>query len=147
MRLLMTAFTLVNVHFSDSPNPTQTIQLKRTASGTPELTIRSRPDPVRVKNDRKELRKLLSLLIKLKIIPMKVSTPKNGASIHYAGTVPMTEKTQSYSCDRDGRLWGAPHVYIGDSASWQFLPAKGLTFTIMANARRVADRLSKGLNA
>ena len=47
----------------------------------------------------------------------------------------------------DGRLWAAPRVYVGDSAGWRFLPAKGLTYTIMANARRVAEHLLRDLRA
>ena len=32
-------------------------------------------------------------------------------------------------------------MYVGDSAGWRSLPAKGLTFTLMANAVRVAERV------
>jgi hypothetical protein len=34
-------------------------------------------------------------------------------------------------------------VYLGDGAAWNFLPAKGLSFTLMANALRIADRVSR----
>jgi len=51
--------------------------------------------------------------------------PTPGASVHYAGTLPM------------------PHVYVIDGAVFPALPAKNLSFTIMANAMRVAANLLK----
>ena len=72
----------------------------------------------------------------------------NGASIHYAGTLPWGRDAGSpVEVDGDGRLAAMPGVYIGDSATWRFLPAKGLTLTLMANALRIADRIHEDLNA
>jgi hypothetical protein len=34
---------------------------------------------------------------------------------------------------------------VGDSSTWRHLPAKGLTFTLMANAIRVAEHLLRDL--
>ncbi len=62
-----------------------------------------------------------------------------GLSNHYAGPLPMRANPQRpYETDRNGLLFGKRHVYIGDSASFPRLPAKNLTFTIMANAMRIA---------
>ena len=46
-----------------------------------------------------------------------------------------------YETDRNGRLAGTRAVYIGDSATFPRLPAKNLTFTIMANALRIGRAL------
>ena len=65
-----------------------------------------------------------------------------GLSNHYAGPLPMREKPQQpYETDRNGLLFGSRNVYIGDSATFPRLPAKNLTFTIMANALRIAKNI------
>lgn len=60
-----------------------------------------------------------------------------GHAIHYAGTLPMKEVPGRYQCDHQGRLDGAKNVFIADSASFSDLPAKNMSFTMMANAMRV----------
>jgi len=50
----------------------------------------------------------------------------------------MCERPQGrYETDRNGLLANTRAVYIGDSASVPRLPAKNLTFTVMANALRI----------
>lgn len=71
-----------------------------------------------------------------------IQASEPGLSNHYAGPLPMRAKPkQPYETDRNGLLFGSQHVYIGDSASFPRLPAKNLTFTIMANALRVAQNI------
>jgi choline dehydrogenase-like flavoprotein len=66
-----------------------------------------------------------------------------GASVHYSGTLPMTGTAQdSFTCDTLGRLRGMANVIIADGAAFPALPAKNLTFTLMANATRLATLLS-----
>ena len=85
-------------------------------------------------------------LLRLGVVPFAKLSPGLASSIHYAGTLPVrAEPDLPFASRRDGRLWAAPHVYVGDSAGWCFLPAKGLTYTIMANARRVADHVLRDL--
>ncbi len=64
--------------------------------------------------------------------------PPMGSSIHYAGTLPMRESPDRYQLFPDGRLNGTRGVYVADGACFPRLPAKNLTFTIMANALRIA---------
>ena len=64
--------------------------------------------------------------------------PKMGSSIHYAGTLPMKHHPAKYQTDAEGRLAGSCRVYVTDGACFTHLPAKNLTFTIMANAMRIA---------
>lgn len=70
--------------------------------------------------------------------PRLVKRTDPGSSVHYAGPLPMRERAErSYETGRDGLLAGARAVYVADSASFPRLPAKNLTFTIMANALRI----------
>jgi choline dehydrogenase-like flavoprotein len=67
-----------------------------------------------------------------------VTLSKPGASVHYGGGLPMRDRPERrYETDRNGLLAGTKAVYIGDSAAFPRLPAKNLTFTIMANALRI----------
>ena len=57
----------------------------------------------------------------------------------------MTSDPRQLTCDADGRLRGTRSVYLTDGSFLAYQPAKGLTFTIMANANRVASRLAERL--
>jgi choline dehydrogenase-like flavoprotein len=72
--------------------------------------------------------------------PSLIQAPTPGNSIHYAGTLPMKPNPKSrYETDKNGRLNETKRVFVADSATFPYLPAKNHTFTIMANAMRIAD--------
>jgi choline dehydrogenase-like flavoprotein len=72
--------------------------------------------------------------------------PEPGSSMHYAGTLPMkAEPGGRYEADRFGRLHGARRVRAVDGAAFPALPSKNHTFTIMANAMRIARHLRENL--
>jgi paromamine 6'-oxidase/6'''-hydroxyneomycin C oxidase/2'-deamino-2'-hydroxyparomamine 6'-oxidase len=64
-----------------------------------------------------------------------------GASVHYAGTLPMSSAsaTSGHSTDANGRSHRYENLFIADGATFPFLPAKNITFTLMANAVRIAE--------
>lgn len=64
-----------------------------------------------------------------------------GASVHYSGTLPMSRTPGRLTCDPDGRSHDFPNLLVADGATFPSLPAKNLTFTLMANASRMAARL------
>lgn len=68
-----------------------------------------------------------------------------GSSLHYAGTLPMKAEPGPYETDKEGRLSGTERVYVCDGACFTGLPAKNLTFTIMANAMRIAAKIRRRL--
>lgn len=68
-----------------------------------------------------------------------------GNSIHYAGTIPMGQDKRKYFVDRDCLMNNTNNVYIIDGSVFPALPAKNLTFTIMANAMRAAHKINKEL--
>ncbi|MCX7012517.1 MAG: GMC oxidoreductase [Candidatus Sumerlaeota bacterium] len=72
-----------------------------------------------------------------------VARPPAGHAIHYAGTLPMSESpSRPYRCDPFCGLCGEPGVYVADGASFPQLPSKNVSFTVMANAMRVADHIA-----
>jgi choline dehydrogenase-like flavoprotein len=84
-------------------------------------------------------RRLIRLLRKMGYVthPALIQRPGSGAGLHYAGTLPMRERPTRYQTDSNGLLAGTKRVFIVDGACFSRLPAKNLTFTIMANALRI----------
>ena len=62
-----------------------------------------------------------------------------GASVHYAGTLPMTQNPSPFKVGRDCRSFDISNLYLADGSSFCDLPAKNLTFSLMANARRIVS--------
>lgn len=62
-----------------------------------------------------------------------------GSSVHYAGTIPMSEEDREHTCRADGSVRGFRGLYVADGAGFPWLPAKNVTFTLMANAVRLAS--------
>jgi choline dehydrogenase-like flavoprotein len=64
-----------------------------------------------------------------------------GSSIHYAGTMPMTREPRPMAVSPDCRSYDFGNLILADGATFPFLPAKNLTYTLMANAVRVAGAI------
>lgn len=83
-------------------------------------------------------KKLMKAMRKLGTYPLKRINPGFGSGIHYAGTIPFSNKEQPFTLANSGRLHMTKRVYVADSSGFTFLPSQGLTFSIMANAHAVA---------
>jgi choline dehydrogenase-like flavoprotein len=85
-------------------------------------------------------RKLIRMFRKIGFLsaPAMCQRPPMGSSIHYAGTLPMKHRPGRYETFPNGRLFESERIYVVDGACFPTLPAKNLSFTIMANAMRVA---------
>jgi choline dehydrogenase-like flavoprotein len=58
--------------------------------------------------------------------------------------MPMSKARASLGVTPDCRSWDFPNLILADGATFPFLPAKNLTFTLMANAVRIARALPVG---
>lgn len=75
-----------------------------------------------------------------------VKQMRPGASMHYAASLPMREQpTRRYETDRFGKIYGTRHVHAIDASNFSSLPSKNHTFTIMANAMRIAEHVAREL--
>jgi len=63
-----------------------------------------------------------------------------GASVHYAGTIPMSKVPAPHTVSPDCRSHDFDNLYFADGTTFPSLPSKNLTFSLMANAVRVADQ-------
>jgi hypothetical protein len=147
-RILVSSLSVVGVYHSDAPDRDSAVSLAR-----PDGALQVRYVPSLRKEHVRSAReaRLRRGLRKLGYLPLFRIKPKWGASMHYAGTIPMAgDPTVAHgpiSTDPSYRLRGTKSVYIGDSSTWNHLPAKGPTFTIMANARKVGEEVHRSLRA
>ena len=73
-------------------------------------------------------------------VPMfQVQLRPMGASVHYSGTIPMSESGNTLTVSPNCRSNDFSNLYIVDGSTFPFLPSKNLTFTLMANAVRIAE--------
>lgn len=73
----------------------------------------------------------------------RLTTP--GEDVHYAATLPMRSTPELHQTKPTGEVAGLAGVYVVDGAALSALPAKGHTFTIMANADRIARGIATRL--
>jgi hypothetical protein len=90
-------------------------------------------------------RAMRSALRRLGCWPLKSVHPGHGSSIHYGSQLPFSHEDQPLTTESSGRLRGTKYVYIADGSAFAYLPAKGLTLTLMANADRVGTLLTEDL--
>lgn len=138
VRSMLPAMLLMQLFYPGAAQPPAQLALRE--DGT--LEIRGHENAIRVR----ELTPLLGLLRSagLWTAPLLIFKPATGHAIHYAGTLPMTESPARYQCDPTGKLAGSQRVYIADSACFSSLPAKNMSFGMMANAMRVAEAAARG---
>ena len=146
-RILASSLIVAGLHHSDAPSATKTLRIGPAgADALPEIRFDyAASDDERVRRIERE-RAILGLLFRLSLVPFSRIDPGAASSIHYAGTLPVgAAGGAACGTTPEGRLLDTRSVYVADSSSWTHLPAKGLTFTLMANAVRVAEHVSRDL--
>jgi hypothetical protein len=140
MQYLLPSFVIAGIHHPDSASPNKFVELVSDHKSPTRDKLRvsySLTSEELVRTADRE-RKYLSALRTLRCMPLKKVYPGYGSSIHYAGTLPFSEEDAPYTLARNGRLYGTRNVFVADGSGFRFLPAKGLTFSLMANAHLVA---------
>ncbi len=142
VRNLHCGLGIVNVNFHDTRRGENYVTLDVDEhTGNSRLIIRYAPAPVQatqmkgaLKTLRKSLRKMGCL-----VAPGMSHVRPMGASAHYAGTLPMSVQKQRYTVSKQCQSHDFDNLYLVDGATFPFLPAKNITFSLMANAVRVAE--------
>lgn len=145
MRYLMSGIVIMGIHHPDSQSSEKYLQLRK-ASGTPtgdSLHVAySLSDQEKQLNKKRE-RAFIKAMRSMGTYSLKRLDPGNGSSIHYAGTLPFSAKERPFTLHPSGRLHGTKHVYVADSSGFKYLPAPGLTFSLMANSVIVAENSAR----
>jgi choline dehydrogenase-like flavoprotein len=92
-------------------------------------------------------KRIAGFVRRLGCLPLKRVHAIHGSSVHYAGQFPMTREDRPLTTEPSGRLRGTRAVYLADGAAFAYLPAKGPTLTLMANANRIGVKLRERLHA
>lgn len=131
------ALVFGGVHLPEHHREGNEIQLVRTLNNVSgfKLNIDYVQD---LKRMRKNLFSLKKKMLSLGCFPLFSKIVDPGSSKHYGGTLPVSKEPQPFSLSPTGRLHGTKNVYVGDASGFKFLPAKGLTFTIMATSHLTA---------
>jgi choline dehydrogenase-like flavoprotein len=127
------------------------------SSAATALVLPGTPGRVRIETrpraeSRAILKALLAHLARLRrplgLWPVRslVKTTPFGFHGHLAGTLPMRAAPGPLETDAAGLLAGTRRVFVVDTAAFPTLPAQNLTFTAMANARRVAEGIGEVLH-
>ncbi|MFN8310672.1 MAG: hypothetical protein U0T73_11985 [Chitinophagales bacterium] len=138
LKYMMPAFTIIGLHHSESQHPDKWVKLNATKNEIGQLEVNyPLSDQQRLKIAHTE-KQYAGALRRLQCFVLKNIEPQMGASIHYAGTLPQNAPNEKFRLSSNGKLGQTQHVYVADGSGFTYLPAKGLTFSLMANAHRVA---------
>ena len=145
MQYLLPALVIAGVHHPDRFSELKYVQLVKNENNETgdELAVHFELSGLEKSQINTRAREFLRFLRSLGCLPVKTVQPPYGSSIHYAGTLPFDKNGKPLTTNSGGLLAGTKGVFIADSSPFCFLPAKGLTFTIMANAHRTALQLLK----
>ncbi|MEY3183281.1 MAG: hypothetical protein RLZ35_1266 [Pseudomonadota bacterium] len=151
-RALVESMVIVGVHYPTDFQPDNWIQVNSPSTPTGALATLS----IGYKKSRLPMPLTLSrLLLGLRCVPMTMVNAEPGGSIHYAGTLPMVHSAQigaglsgfttALTTTPQAALSTCPNVHVLDGSTWRYLPAKGLTFTLMANSLRLSEKIANAL--
>jgi choline dehydrogenase-like flavoprotein len=139
-RSIHSALGMININFPDHRREDNYITLD--VSTTPHrLAIHYRPEKDEPERLKRTIAAFRAILRKLGCFaPLRtVHVRPMGASVHYAGTLPMTRHSAPQTCTKYGASRDLENLYFADGTTFPDLPAKNLTFTLMANATRIAE--------
>jgi choline dehydrogenase-like flavoprotein len=142
---LRSSLAVLNLNFCDWRREQNHLTLSARsidAQGWPALSIRYRPPPDEAAMLRKACARARGFFRGLgaPFIPGTMHVRPMGSSVHYSGTLPMSAERAPWSLSPDCRSHDIDNLFVVDGSAMPFLPAKNLTFTLMANAVRVAAR-------
>ncbi|OED46656.1 hypothetical protein AB832_00845 [Flavobacteriaceae bacterium (ex Bugula neritina AB1)] len=145
MQYLHSSFTIAGIHHPDKGSDQKFVSLKKNVDSyagdilTGEYVLSDKELGINLEREKK----IRSALKVLGCLPLKTIQTPLGGSIHYGGTLPFDESGSLFTISKSGKLGGARNVYVADGSGFKYLPAKGLTLTLMANAYRVAKNVLK----
>mgnify|MGYP001561753189 CR=1 FL=1 len=145
MKYLLPAMVIAGIHHPETEGENQFLHLQRdNSTPTQDVLVAkyelSKEKISAVNNREAEYRKAMR---KLGAWAIKQVKPGNGASVHYAGVLPFSEAPSAFAIHASGRLHNHQRTFVADGSGFKYLPAKGLTLSLMANAHNVAGGAMK----
>jgi choline dehydrogenase-like flavoprotein len=142
VRNLHSALGIVNVNLHDGPREDNYVTLDADSQAGPSrLVVQYSPPAGEHEKIRRAVGTVKKALLSLGCVvpPGMAHVRPMGASAHYAGTLPMSLEGGAHSTTAEGRVRRFENLFVADGATFPFLPAKNITFSLMANAVRIAN--------
>ena len=131
---------IAGLHHPEESSPNKYIKLVKDSSSPTgdKLLVEYKQSDEEIADDLEREKEIKKALRKLGCLPIKRVHPGYGASIHYGGTMSFSNSNDLMTISPNGQLGGTKNVFVADGSGFRYLPAKGPTFTLMANAHLVA---------
>ncbi|MGH9935782.1 MAG: GMC oxidoreductase [Blastocatellia bacterium] len=143
-RNLRAGLGVVNLNFPDYRRESSFVTLQTDdRTGQSKLQINYAPSDNEPETLRRTVKTVKKALWKLGCFapPGMMHVRPMGASVHYAGTIPMSKTRSRHTASANGQSHDFENLYFADGTTFPALPAKNLTFALMANAVRVAEQV------
>ena len=140
MRWLLPAMTIMGIHLPQQASEGKYLKMMKdenSPTGDKLFAEYSLNEEEKLSRKIRE-KKFLHAMRKLNCFAIKKIDPGFGSSIHYAGTLPFNDNEAEFTLNPSGRLNKFKNIFVADGSGFKYLPAKGLTFSLMANAHNVA---------
>jgi hypothetical protein len=142
---MSTGLLIMGIHHPEKPGENKFIELQKDAKTL--LGDKLKASYVLSSGEKERITEREKLYIRamrsLGAYALKRIDPGMGSSIHYAGTLPFTSENSGVGIQKNGKLNNSKNIYVADGSGFLYLPAKGLTFSLMANAHNVARNVLK----
>lgn len=140
LQYFLPAVSIMGVHHPDSVSSIKYVELVSSGNSVTRdaLKIAYELSSDEASKITKRERKYASVMRKLGCYTLKKMNPGYGSSAHYAGCLPFSAYKKDFHLHPSGRVYGTSHVYVADASGFRYLPAKGGTLSLMANAHLVA---------
>ncbi len=140
LQYMMPAFTIAGLFHPEHGGQSKYLQLKKHSQSLAGDALHvnyklTDNETLKVAHTEKLFTKALRTL---NCFVLKKMNPGHGSGIHYAGTLPFSDNNEKFKLLPNGRLGQTSNVYVADGSGFTYLPAKGLTYSLMANAHNVA---------
>ncbi len=140
-RRMRAALGVANIWIADTRRTENRVRLEPRGGHAPKLVLEYGDDARDLSETGRAVETTRRALRTLGCIAPKgmVQVLGRGSSVHYAGTLPMTDRDEEHTCRADGSVRGFAGLHVVDGAGFPWLPAKNITYSLMANAVRIAE--------
>ncbi len=140
LQFMMPAFTIMGLFHPERSSKSKHLSLHKDSNEATGdvLNVNYRLSEKEEQQVSSNEKKFSQALRALNCFVLKKINPGNGSGIHYAGTLPFSSTNERFTTHSNGLLAGTKNVFIADGSGIKYLPGKGLTFSLMANAHLVA---------
>jgi hypothetical protein len=140
LRYLSSGMIIMGIHQPDKSGSKKFLELVPNATSPTGDMLKATYIPTSDETSLRERRekKFIAAMRSMGVFAIKRIDPGFGSGIHYAGVLPFDASEKPFTLHENGRLHGTKRIFVADGSGFTYLPAKGLTFSLMANAHNVA---------